>query len=260
MEDGNTGSLGPRRAPVHRAITMAVLIPAGMVFVRLVLAFIWQGLTAILFFSEAPSPMEAAAPWWPVYGTLIDARALLLILFLIRRERVSLSELLKFDAERFTSDVLRGLLAILWVFPVAMAGIIGSSLLFFGTYEPPSVYYPLPIWASLYSLLIFPLLWAVVEQGTYQGYALVRLETLLPNRVSAVALVVSGWALQHLALPFIPNLDYLLFRTCSFIPLAILMTLVFLRTRRLIPLIIAHWAVDMLGVFTGMILPLLLKQ
>jgi len=41
--------------------------------------------------------------------------------------------------------------------------------------------------------------------------------------------------------------------------LAVVMTLVYLRTRRLIPFIVAHWAVDMIGILTGIILPMLVK-
>jgi membrane protease YdiL (CAAX protease family) len=37
------------------------------------------------------------------------------------------------------------------------------------------------------------------------------------------------------------------------------MTLIYLRTRRLIPFVVAHWAVDMIGILTAVILPMLGK-
>jgi membrane protease YdiL (CAAX protease family) len=52
---------------------------------------------------------------------------------------------------------------------------------------------------------------------------------------------------------------FMLFRFLSFLPLAVVMTLICLRTRRLIPFIVAHWLVDMLGVLTGLILPMMVK-
>ena len=52
---------------------------------------------------------------------------------------------------------------------------------------------------------------------------------------------------------------YMLYRFLSFLPLAVVMALIYLRTRRLIPFIIAHWAVDMLGVLSGIVMPMLMK-
>jgi membrane protease YdiL (CAAX protease family) len=117
----------------------------------------------------------------------------------------------------------------------------------------------LPVWGAIYSLLIFPVLWALMEQCTYQGYALPRLETSLKSTGLALAIVVFGWGIQHIALPLTFDLRFMLYRFLSFLPLAVVMTLVYLRTRRLIPFIVAHWAVDMIGVLTGIILPMVVK-
>jgi hypothetical protein len=65
--------------------------------------------------------------------------------------------------------------------------------------------------------------------------------------------------LQHIALPLTFDMRFMLFRFLSFLPLAVVMTLICLRTRRLIPFIVAHWLVDMLGVLTGLILPMMVK-
>jgi len=155
--------------------------------------------------------------------------------------------------------ILTGLGYILWVFPLAMAGIITTSLLIFNNPQPPSIYSPLPLWAAFYSLLIFPVFWGLMEQITYQGYGLSRLENLTPHPGYAIAVVAFGWGIQHIALPLIVDWRYMLFRFLSFLPLAIVMTLVYRRKRRLIPLIIAHWAVDMFGILSGIFLPMFMK-
>ena len=140
-----------------------------------------------------------------------------------------------------------------------MAGITAGSVLIFGSPQPPSVYHPLPPWATAYSLLVFPAVWGVMEQCTYQGYALPRLESFFPKPGFAIAIVAFGWGIQHIALPLICEWRYLLNRFVSFLPLAVVMAVVYLRTRRLIPFVIAHWAVDMLGVLTGIVVPTLIK-
>jgi len=233
--------------------------PLAMVFARLFLAVIAQSLVALLFFSASPSPYQAAAAWWPVYGTLIDLGCFILIIRQIRTEGLRFRDLLGFDQRRLGRDILIGLGFILWVFPLAMIGITAASLLIFANPQPPSVYFPLPIWAAAYSLLIFPAIWGLMEQSTYQGYALPRLKALFSRPGLAIAIVAFGWGLQHIALPLIFDWRYMLYRFLSFLPLAVVMTLVYLRTRRLLPLIIAHWAVDMLGILSGLILPMLMK-
>jgi len=231
--------------------------PATIVFARLLLAVAAQVLVAVLFFGRAASPYSAAGGWWPVYGILIDLGCFLLLTWLARKEGLRFRDLIGFDQHRLTRDVLTGLLYVLWVFPLAMAGILGFSFVIYGSFQPPSVYSPLPPWAAMYSLLVFPVVWGLMEQCTYQGYALPRLEALFNSRGPAIVLVAFGWGIQHIALPVTFDAQFMLFRFLSFLPLAVAMTVVYLRTRRLMPLIIAHWFVDMIGVLTGIILPMM---
>ena len=233
--------------------------PVMIVFARLFFAIIAQSLIAPLFFSSAPSPYLAAGRWWPVYGVLIDLGCFFLITWRAGKEGLRFRDLINFEPHRLGRDLLLGLVYILWFFPLAMVGILGFSELLYGTHQPPSVYSPLPDWAAVYSLLVFPIIWGLMEQATYQGFALPRLEAVLPNRVFAIALVVFGWGIQHIALPITLDMRFMFFRFLSFIPLAVVMTLIYLRTRRLIPFIVAHWAVDMIGILTGLILPMLGK-
>jgi membrane protease YdiL (CAAX protease family) len=60
--------------------------------------------------------------------------------------------------------------------------------------------------------------------------------------------VVFGWALQHIALPFIFDWPYLIWRFLAFVPGVLLFVLVYRRTRRLPPLIVAHWPMDIAAV------------
>jgi len=227
-----------------------------MVFARLCFAIVAQSIVAVLFFSSAPSPYQVAGRWWPVYGILIDLGCYLLIRWRARKESFRFRDLINFDSQRLGRDMLLGLVYILWFFPLAMVGILGFSVLIYGTPQPPPIYSPLPAWAAIYGLLVFPAIWGLMEQSTYQGYAAPRLETSLHDRGLAVAIVAFGWGLQHIALPITLDMHFMLFRFLSFIPLAVVMTSVYLRTRRLIPFIVAHWSVDMLGVLSGIILPM----
>jgi hypothetical protein len=233
--------------------------PLVVVFARLFLALIVQGLIGLLSFRSAPSPYLAAGKWWSVYGNLIDLGCFFLVTCQASKEGVRFRDLIDFDSHHLGRDILRGLLYILWVLPLAMIGILGFGMLLYGTPQAPSAYSPLPVWATIYGLVVFPVLWALMEQCTYQGYALPRLETALKHTGPAVLIVVFGWGIQHIALPLMSDMRFMLYRFLSFLPLAVVMILVYLRTRRLIPFVVAHWAVDVLGILSGAVVPMLMK-
>src|SRR5262245_54476485 len=90
-------------APTSRALTL-------MLFARSVCAVGAQALVAtILAMAGSPAPWHGAEPWFPVYGTLIDAGCLALLWRLTRREGIGLFELLGLERTRLARDVLLGL-------------------------------------------------------------------------------------------------------------------------------------------------------
>jgi uncharacterized protein len=140
-----------------------------------------------------------------------------------------------------------------------MIGTVASTYLFYGTFEPMQVMGGIPLWGALFSVLVFPLLWGFTEQLTYMGYALPRLEKHFKHTWLVVAIISFGWMLQHTALPFSMDPRYAAMRMLSFLPLTILMPLMYLRTKRLLPFILAHWIMDLTGAIMGTLLPFLVK-
>ncbi len=95
------------------------------------------------------------------------------------------------------------------------------------------------------SVLVWPVIWSMIEEATYLGYTLPRLEALTGNTAVSAALVSTVWALQHEALPLLPDGRYLVYRPLSALPVTLTTTLLYLlRGRRLPPLIVVHWASD----------------
>jgi membrane protease YdiL (CAAX protease family) len=235
--------------------------PLVMVISRSVLALIVQGLVALLFaFRGDPTPWLSAAPWWTVYATLIDLACLALLFVFTRQEGIRLWDLIGLERRRLGRDLLLGIGFFIVLFPVAIVGgTMVASFLVYGTMTPdiPAALAQrqLPLWGTLYSLFIWWIIWGATEEITYQGYALPRLQALTGKAWLAV-LIVSFWlALQHSFLPLIPDWYYVLWRFLVFVPISLAMPLIYLRTRRLLPLIVAHWAFDLIGAFMTLVLP-----
>jgi len=221
-----------------------------MVLARSLFAFVAHGLVALIFVVQRhPSPSDAAAAWWTVYGTLVDIGCLVLLVWLTRREGIRLLDVVGFSRKTLLGDVLLGVGLFVVLFPVVVGGgSLLASLLVYGTARPdlpPGVFErSLPLWGVLYSRTIWWVIWSFTEQATYQGYALPRLQVLTGRSWAAVLWVGFGWALQHCFLPFSLDAKQLLFRFLIFLPLVIVMPVLYLRLRRLLPFVIAHWAMD----------------
>jgi uncharacterized protein len=232
--------------------------PALMLFTRTACAVGAQALVAAIFaLRSSPTPWHDAEPWFPVYGTLIDAGCVAVLWRLTRREGIRLFDLIGFDRSRVVHDVLLGIALILPSLLLILGGIYASSWLLYGTPGQPYLFGQLPLPAALYGVLVFPFIWGLTEQTTYNGYLLPRFQALFRSTAPAIAVVAFVWAGQHAFMPLTFDAKFMAFRWLSAVPNTVLQTLLYLRLRRVVPLAIAHALLDGASVFIGVLLPLL---
>jgi hypothetical protein len=232
--------------------------PALMLFARTVLAVVAQGLVAAAYAAQGSgTPWRDAAAWLPVYGTLIDAGCLGLLWWLTRREGMRLADLIGFDRRRLGRDFLLGLALIAPSLLVILFGNFAASLLVYGSADMPRVFAPLPLPATLYAVLVFPLVWGIVEQSTYNGYLAPRFRLLSGSTLVAVAAVGFAWSFQHAVMPLTFDADFMLYRTLSPLASSTFFILVHMRLRRIVPLAIAHWLMNAGAAFMEGLWPLL---
>jgi len=232
--------------------------PFTVVLGRPVFFVLAQAVAAGIFvLRHDPAPWRAAAPWWTVYGNLADLGCLALMIHFTRREGLRLRDLVGRIRWRWGLDLFIGIGLLLVVFPAFDVVAKPSSLIAFGSPHP--YLYPgllagraLPLWAMIYSLSVWLLIWTPTEEMTYQGYALPRVHGLTGRWWMAVLLVSFCWALQHSFIPVILDWHYMAWRFLAFWPAMAVMTLLYLWLRRLAPLIVTHWILD----FTAVLLTL----
>jgi membrane protease YdiL (CAAX protease family) len=192
-------------AGVQRSLNNRLLSWSGpllMLGMRLGFAIVVQAIVAAVFFLRGEAtPWLNAAPWWTVYGTLIDIGCLLALAYFMRRERGRLSDLMGMQPVRLGRDFLIGLAYAAGILPFAMLGGFLGTALIYGSAPGPIPIGPLPLIGALYSFLIWPVVWAITEEISYLGYVLPRLETLTGRTSIAFAIVVFFWSVQHCAMP-----------------------------------------------------------
>jgi len=220
-----------------------LFLPARIVFMLLSQAIF----AAVFRLQGRVSPWRAAGPWWTVWGTLVDVGCLACLFLLTRRENLLIRDLLG-PLPRWL--VPKGIACFLLIFPFFL---LGGSLASWIVYHSGQAPMPageiwgrhLPLWGVLYSLLIWWPIWSATEELTYQGYLASRLAALSRHRWVPYCLVGFWWALQHSFIPFVADWRLVLFRFLAFVPGVLVFLANYLRTRRLAPLILAHWMMDL---------------
>jgi membrane protease YdiL (CAAX protease family) len=192
----------------------------------------------------------------PVYGTLIDAGCLALLWRLTRSEGIRLIDLVGFERARLVRDGLLGLALIPACLAFILGGVYAAGWLLYGTLTPPFLFGRLPLPAALYGVLVFPFIWGLTEQMTYNGYLLPRFQ-VLGGTTLAIALVAFAWSLQHAFMPLTFDSRFMAFRLLSSVPNSVFQTFLYRRLRRLVPLAIAHALLNSASVLIGVLLPLL---
>jgi len=259
----------------HVSANYCSVWPYLILLARLVLAAVSQLVVAAAIScrqgrtSTSINPLQAAAPYWIVYGTLIDFGSLLLLHKLLKNEGVRIVDVLGWRqglSDTGSSGISSGLMSsvgISFVIVLVMA-VVGPIVekVVYGSDSAPYPMVPLPTWASAYALLVWPIPWAVAEQMVYFGYALPRLQQRHTKTTSAL-LVSIGWGLQHCALPIV-DVRWAIYRFIAPSCLGLVLSWLYLRTppsvgckgqRRLWPFVIAHWAADVLSVLVLVVLP-----
>lgn len=246
------------RAEIQKRIAAGKITWTGpliMLVARSVLAVICQALVAALFFRGSSDAWNQAGEWWRVYGTLVDIGCIVLLVWLARRESIRLFDLGNYQRERWLRDVLIGLGLFVPIFVLTMflPGNIASFVIYGG--PPPTPTSSLPGVGLLYALIIWPIIWAFVEDSVYFSYSLPRIEALTGRKWLAVVVLSLFAALQHSFLPFKLEWQHFVYRFASSVPIIVVLCLLYLRQRRLLPIHIIHWAGNVIGIVMLMIVP-----
>lgn len=226
---------------------------------RLVFAFIAQAITAAFFAAQGSVDVWTdAAAIWPVYSTLTDVFCLLSLVWLTRRENMSLTDLFGLRGKSILKELAWTPAYLLAVAPGAvLAHIITRA--YYGTALPPMIsIVDLSPLGALYTLIVWPLVWVITEELVYLGYLLPRIEVFSGRTWVAVTVVTIFWGLQHLTMPFLPDTTYLVSRVLAATAAVSGFAIVFvLWRRRLLPLIGAHYVADLSTAILVGLLPLL---
>ena len=195
-----------------------------MLFARSVLFALWQSVFALGFkLAGSTRPWAASVPWWLLTASLGNITNIGLLAWLARREGFRLGQIFNFKRSTWKGDVLLVIAATVMAAPLAYFPSSLLARLLFGSPDVviPMMFRPLPEWAIVVAAVVFPVTIALSELPNYYGYVLPRLKTLTGEGWPIVILVGLSHALQHITLPLLFDVRFMLWRFGMFLPFAL---------------------------------------
>jgi len=210
---------------------------------RLFLFLLFQCLTALVL-----SSWMRSEGYWLLAATLTNLVSIALLFYLFRREGKNYLSLFRFERLTYRKDVRVFIMLALLTGPVAF---VPNYLLSKWLWADPAIPYemmfrPMESWLAIIMLVAFPVTIVLAELATYFGYIMPRLMGGLRSKWLAVALPVLFLSLQHITLPFIPDLKFILYRGLVFLPFAALIGIALYKRPSLFPwFAILHGVMDL---------------
>jgi hypothetical protein len=221
--------------------------PLLMLASRTFMFLFFQAIIAGIFLiSGSSSPWHSSQAWWTFSVICTNAICICLLVFLLRKEGTAYFKVFGFEKKGWWKDLLicLGMLALAGPIASLPNTLLANAL--FGSSEAVGkmFFQPLPQWAIIISFL-FPLTHIFAELPVYFGYAMPRVEKQMNNGWAAWVISSLFLALQHGALPFVPEPKFILWRVGMFVPFALYIGLCIKIRPRLLPyMMIGHGLLD----------------
>jgi hypothetical protein len=219
-----------------------------MLALRLALFAGFQSAVAgILSLTGEANPWAASAAWWPLSAVAANIVNLTMLAALVRGENGRLRDLYRPASLTWKKDLALAGLVTLAAAPLAALPNLGLAVWLFGDPQIALDLFvqPLPMWAAVTAVILFPVTTALAELPTYYAYVQPRLARLTTSPLLIVVVPALFHAIQHAALPMIFDLQFITWRALMFLPFALLLSFAIRRRPTLMPfLLVVHFLLD----------------
>ena len=244
-QDGPGPTPDPAEHPAHAGLAglrLPGLVLLGLLALRTVLLFAGDGVIAAVA-RLAGHDAGGAMAYADVSVVAVDVVTLLVLVRVLRRRGRRLREAL--GTVRLRRDLLVALPVTLVLLVAFVVASYAANLAVYGGAPPAGAASRVPLWLGVWSITVMPVTVAVAEELLYRGVVLQALRSRFP---AVVAVLVSSvfFGLQHAALSLGSPAD-MAARVLTTALCGIVFAVLALRLRRLLPLVVGHWVLDVLG-------------
>ncbi|MCR5339761.1 MAG: CPBP family intramembrane metalloprotease [Saccharofermentans sp.] len=127
---------------------------------------------------------------------------------------------------------------------LGMGGMFLAGFVCYGIipYAPPMMIAPVPVPFAVINLIVLPVSTALAEDSLYLGCGVGTIK----NRYLSVILPAFFFALQHCFIPTLPDARYMVYRFLSFLPLTVVLCIIYRKNRNPVSIMTGHAVIDLL--------------
>lgn len=181
---------------------------------------------------------------WSVVACIINVLLIILLILLTRISNSNLFELINYKNGVTTKKEI--IIMILIVLLIGMGGMYLAGLIVYQKlpYFAPEMIAPIPLWLAIIVFILLPTTTAIAEDGLYLGCGVNNIN----NKYLKIIIPSFFFALQHSFIPFLPGIKFILYRFLSFLPLCIILCIIYAKKKNPLPIMIAHGIIDLFTV------------
>ena len=196
----------------------------------------------LIFASVTNQSLADSSKWWPVLCIVFNVITIFVLALVCKYEGSDYRDLIHYQKGQLNFKSV--LFIIILMLSTGVGGIYVFGLAIYG-YVPTILIQPIPVWIAIISTILLPVTIVFAELPLYYGYSFNRIKDKTGNRFLAMSYIVFFYALQHSFIPLLFDWDYILFRFLSFLPLIIVLGIIYDKKRALAPLMIGHGFLDL---------------
>ncbi len=198
-------------------------------------------IAGLLFTALTGQSLEGASRWWSLICIVCNIITILVLMAVCKNEGTTYRALI--GNHKSQVDFKYTLFIVLIMLSLGMGGMYGFAFMIFG-YVPVIMLQPIPIWLAVMNLFLLPFTIVFAEFPLYFGYGFNRIEKETGSKGLSVFIPMFFYSLQHAFIPLLFDWKHVLFRFLSFLPLLMVLGMIYDRKRKLKPLMIGHAVLD----------------
>lgn len=194
----------------------------------------------ILMSQITKEPVEHFSKYWSLVATGVNIFIIFFLIIVTKKNGSSYGQLIHYRKGSTAKEIVG---TVVLIVVVGMAGMYLSGLICYGKlpYMPTMMIEPIALPLACINLILLPATTAFAEEGVYLGCGVNQIK----NRYLAVVIPAFFFALQHSFIPVLWDGTYMSYRFLSFLPLTIILCVIYYKKRNPLPIMIGHAVIDL---------------
>lgn len=197
--------------------------------------------TASLLIKKSP---DQISNWWSVVASGVNIITIILLVLITKAKGSDYFKLINYQ-KGVTKPKQIVVISII-ILLVGMSGMYIAGFICYGVipYAAPMMIAPIPLWLAVVNIFVLPVTTAFAEDGLYLGCGVNQIK----NKYIAVLMPAFFFALQHSFIPTLFDMQYIIYRFLSFLPLTIILCWYYYKKKNPLPIMVGHTIIDVITV------------